>query len=163
MGTTGPQISEANRAHAQVLHERRELQNLDRALMRQIIEAIESLYLKPFALPYVGVLGKTTQQLPALLMGAYSYILPQELEMNHNKLALPYDATSEPFQILHDRFEEARTYSLDSNLLITDEQLINSGLVAPQNTGVLNRFIDLWTDKPAAEHVTWLAGIQTAF
>ena len=93
-------------------------------------------------------------------MGAYSYILPQELEMNREKLALPYDATSEPFQILLDRFEEARTYSLDGNLPITDAQLINSGLVALQNTGVLNRFIDLWTDKPAEDRVTWLSFIS---
>ena len=57
-------------------------------------------------------------------MGAYGYILPQELEMNSDKLTLPYDATSEPFQILLDQFKKAQTYSLDGNLPITDAQLI---------------------------------------
>jgi hypothetical protein len=63
--------------------------------------------------------------------------------MNSDKLTLPYDATSEPFQILLDQFKKAQTYSLDGSLPITDAQLINSGLVALQNMGVLNRFIDL--------------------
>jgi hypothetical protein len=78
------------------------------------------------------------------------------LERNYEQLAKPYDATGEPFQVLIKRFEDARTFAQDGNLPITDAQLINSGLVALKNTGVLDRFIDQWTDKPHNNRTTWL-------
>jgi hypothetical protein len=80
-------------------------------------------------------------------MQNYGHILPQELEQNREQLAKPYDATSEPLQILFDRFEEATIFVLDGGLSITDAQLINSGIVSLANTGVLERFIDQWNDK----------------
>jgi hypothetical protein len=153
---TGPIISEAHRAHAQALKERRECQNLDRALTRLIVEAIEPLFLKPLHQPYIGLLGKTTKEILAWLMSSYGRILPQELETNRELLAKPYDATSEPFQILLDRYEEARTVANDGKLAITDAQLINSGIVALQNTGVLDRIIDQWNDKNPNDRSTWI-------
>ena len=153
---TAAQIAEAHRTHAQELKARREFQNLDRALTRSIIENVEPLYLKPFHQPYIGLLGKTTKQILHALITTYGYIMPQELESNYAQLAKPYDATSEPFQILIERFEEARIFADDGQLPITDGQLINSGIVALKNTGVLDRFIDMWNDKPRADRDTWL-------
>lgn len=153
---TAPQIAEAHRAHSQELKIRREFQNLDRALTRIIIESIEALYLKPFHQPYIGLLGQSTKDILQKLIDAYGHILPHELERNYAQLAKPYDATQEPLQILIERFEDARTYAADGNLPITDAQLINSGLVALKNTGVLDRFVDQWTDKPVANRSTWL-------
>ena len=153
---TAPQIAEAHRAHNQQLKVRREFQNLDRALTRIIIESIEALYLKPFHQPYIGLLGQSTKDILQKLIDAYGHILPHELERNYGQLAKPYDATQEPLQILIERFEDARIYAADGNLPITDAQLINSGVVALKNTGVLDRFIDQWTDKPNADRSTWL-------
>ena len=153
---TGAQIAEAHRAHNQQLKSRREFQNLDRALTRIIIETVEALYLKPFHQPYIGLLGQSTKDIITKLIDTYGYILPQELARNYEQLNKPYDATQEPFQILIERFEDARTYANDGNLPITDAQLINSGLVALKNTGVLERFIDQWTDKPIPDRSTWL-------
>jgi hypothetical protein len=83
--------------------------------------------------------------------------MPQELEVNYAQLAKPYDATHEPFQILIEQYEEARIFAEDGQLPITtDGQLINSGTVALKNTGVLDRFIDLWNNKPRANRDTWL-------
>ena len=153
---TAAQIAEAHRTHAQALKARREFQNLDRALTRLIVENIEPLYLKPFHQPYIGLLGQTTKQILAVLITAYGYILPQELERNYNQLAKPYDATNEPLQIMIERFEEAQIFANDGQLPITDAQLINSGIVALKNTGVLDRFIDIWNDKPRNDRSTWL-------
>ena len=105
---------------------------------------------------YIGLLGQSTKDIITKLIDTYGYILPQELEHNYELLAKPYDATQEPFQVLIERFEDARTYASDGNLPITDAQLINSGLVALKNTGVFKRFIDQWTDKPMADRSTWL-------
>jgi hypothetical protein len=153
---TAAQIAKAHRTHSQALKARREFQNLDRALTRVIIEAIEPLYLKPFHGEYIGLLGKTTKQLLESLITSYGYILPQELEANYAQLSKPYDATQEPLQLLIERFEEATTFASDGQLPIAEGQLINSGIVALKNTGVLERFIDQWTDKPRADRSTWL-------
>ena len=153
---TGFQIAEAHRLHNQELKVRREFQNLDRALTRIIMESVDELYLKPFYQPYIGLLGKSTKEILDALIASYGYILPQELERNYEQLAKPYDATSEPLQVLIERFENTRTFANDGNLPITDAQLINSGVVALKNTGVLDRYIDQWTDKPMAERHTWL-------
>ena len=60
---TAPQIAEAHRAHNQQLKARREFQNLNVALMRIIIEAIEPLYLKPFYQKFIGLTGQTTKSI----------------------------------------------------------------------------------------------------
>jgi len=39
---------------------------------------------------------------------------------------------------------------------MTDATLINAGLVALINTGVLNRFVNMWKDKPLIQRNTWL-------
>ena len=153
---TAAQIAEAHRTHAQAVKARREFQNLDKALTRSIVDNIEPLYLKPFHQPYIGLLGQTTKQILASLIKTYGYILPQELERNYAQLAKPYDATNEPLQILIERFEEAQIFANDGQIPITDAQLINSGIVALKNTGVLDRFIDLWNDKAQADRSTWL-------
>ena len=150
------QIAEAHRVHNQLQKARNEFLNLDRALTRIILETVEHLYLEPFHRPYVALLGQSTKEIIEQLINTYGYILPQELERNYEQLAKPYDATGEPFQILIKQFEDARTYAQDGNLPITDAQLINSGLVALKNTGVLDRFIDQWTDKIPADRNTWL-------
>ena len=156
------QISEANRLHAEELKVRREFQNLDRALTRIVVNSIEPLYLKPFHVQHIGLLGKTTKQILTLLIQTYGHILPQELERNYAQLAKPYDATGEPFQVLIERFDEARIFAADGQLPISDAQVINSGIVALKNTGVLDRHIDIWTDKPSADRSTWIQ-FQTFF
>ena len=156
------QISEANRLHAEELKARREFQNLDRALTRILVNSIDPLYLKPFHVQHIGLLGKTTKQILTLLIRTYGHILPQELERNYAQLAKPYDATGEPFQVLIERFDEARTFAADGQLPISDAQVINSGIVALKNTGVLDRHIDIWTDKPPADRSTWTQ-FQTFF
>ncbi len=153
---TGPMITEAHRVHAQAVKERQECQNVDRALTRTIIEAVEPLFLKPFHRPYIGLLGQSTKSILELLMTNYGHILPHELEGNREALSKPYDATGEPFQVLIDRFEEARTFAQDGQLPITDAQLVNSGIVVLTNTGTLDRFIDQWNDKAPADRATWL-------
>jgi hypothetical protein len=153
---TAAQIAEAHRTHSLALKTRREFQNLDRALTRVLVDTIEPLYLKPFHGEYIGLLGKSTKQLLEALIASYGYILPQELEANYAQLSMPYDATQEPLQILIERFEEARTFASDGQLPIAEGQMINSGIVALKNTGVLERFIDQWNDKPRADRSTWL-------
>jgi len=153
---TAAQIAEAHRTHSLALKTRREFQNLDRALTRVLVDTIEPLYLKPFHEEYIGLLGKSTQQLLEALIASYGYILPQELEANYAQLSRSYDATQEPLQVLIERFEEARTFASDGQLPIAEGQMINSGIVALKNTGVLERFIDQWNDKPRADRSTWL-------
>jgi hypothetical protein len=150
------QIAAAHSAHNQKMKAHQEFVNLNNALTKIITESIEELYLKPFYRPYVGLTGRTTKDVIQLLLETYGYILPHELQRNQEQLNKPYDATSEPLQILIDRYEEARTFANDGKLPITDGILINAGIVTLKNTGVLERFIDQWTDKPANDRSTWL-------
>jgi hypothetical protein len=150
------QIAAAHNTHNQKTRAYKEFDALDRALKRLITDAIEPLYLKPFYRPYVGLVGQSTKTVIARLIETYGYILPQELQVNQAQLTKPYDATNEPLQVLIDRFEEARIFADDGNLPITDGTLINAGIVALKNTGVVERYIDQWTDKPGPERETWL-------
>ena len=87
------------------------------------------------------------------------------LEQNYAQLAkkLLHDATGEPFQVLIERFDEAQhTFAANRQLPISDAQVINSGIIALKNTGVLDQHIDIWTDKPLADRSTWIQ-FQTFF
>jgi len=111
------QIAAAHHGHTLAVKARQEFLNLDRALTRVIIEAVEPLYLKPFHQPHIGLMGQTVRDIMTKLIDAYGHILPQELQRNQDQLSKPYDATTEPFQVLIDRFEEARTFAADGDLL----------------------------------------------
>jgi len=128
------QINAAHHQHTLAVKARQEFLNLDRALTCIIIDAIEPLYLKPFHQPHVGLMGQSTRTIITKLINAYGHILPQELQRNQEQLTKPYDATSEPFQVLIDRFEEARTFAADSDLPMKECGARKGGLYSRSGT-----------------------------
>jgi hypothetical protein len=152
---TGPQIAEANRRYADDYKEYLETNNLDKALLRQITTTIEPVYLKPIYEPYVGLLNRTCHYTITWLIDNYGKLLPQDLTNNRLKLNEPYSA-ADPFQLLVERFQEAYQIAADGNLPISDADLINSGIVALEKTGTLDKLIDKWNDLPQADRSTWI-------
>jgi hypothetical protein len=104
-GLTGSQITEANRQYADQQKEFRESENLTAALRRQISRTIEPLYLAPLEDELLGLVGLSAQTILAWLITNYGAIMPQELTANRKKLDMPYNPTSEPFQVLTTRVQ----------------------------------------------------------
>jgi hypothetical protein len=154
-GLTGPQILEANRLFAEAQKERKEYLHLDAALVKQIANAIEPMYLQPLHQPYVGLLGLSAQTILAWMMQNYGAIMPQELTDNRRKLDASYNPTSEPFQILTSRVQQTREFASDGGLPISDAEAINASLAVLEASGVLERAIETWKEMPAAARTTW--------
>jgi hypothetical protein len=88
-------------------------------------------------------------------MANYGAIMPQELTDNRHKLDEPYNPSNEPCQIVTNRVQQARNFAADGGLTITDAEAINSTLGVLEESGVLERAIEVWRDKPTAERNTW--------
>ena len=76
---TAAQISEANRRFAEESKAHIEAQNLDKALIRLISQAISEIYLKPIYQPYVGLLNRTAYYVITWLITSYGRLLPHDL------------------------------------------------------------------------------------
>lgn len=152
---TAAQIAEINRRHTNDVKTFHEVQNLDRALVRLLSTSIDEIFLKPLHQPYVKLLNRTTKTILNWLITNYGRLLPQELAENRLQITKTW-TISEPFQVLIDRFQEAAQVAADGELPISDGDLINAGLVALTNTGVLERYIEKWNDLAAPDRATWI-------
>jgi hypothetical protein len=65
----------------------------------------------------------------------------------------PYNPSNEPFQIVTNRVQQAHNFAAVGG--ITDAEAINATLGVLEETGVLERAIEIWRDKPTAERNTW--------
>jgi hypothetical protein len=147
---TGPQILERNQLYAEAQKEQKEFDNLQKALVNQISTALEDLYIDPLRELYLGLSGLTARTVIAWLMANYGAIMPQELTDNRRKLDEPYNPSNEPFQIVTNRVQQARNFAADGGLTITDAEATNATLGVLEETGVLERAIEVWRDKPTA-------------
>jgi hypothetical protein len=146
---------EPNRLYAKAQKEQKEFDNLQKALVNQISTALEDLYIDPLLRePYLGLSRLTARTAIAWLMANYGVIMPQELTTNCHKLDEPYNPSNEPFQIVTNRVQQVRNFATDGGLTITDAEAINATLGVLEETGVLERAIEVWRDKPTAERNT---------
>jgi hypothetical protein len=161
-GLTSAQIAEAARQYAANHKDFQEYNNISSALRRQITRTIEPLYLAPLEDELTGLLGLTLQTIMVWLMTNYGAIMPSELTANRQRLDVPYNPTSEPFQVLTTRVQKARQFATDGGLPISEAEAINASLGALEASGVLERAIESWRDKPLLDRTTW-AQFKTHF
>ena len=159
-GMTGPQLTNANRINDEEKAEYFTYQNIQAALKKQIIHAVEPIFLQAVRAPYVGFANKTAYDLLKHLYDTYANISADDLENNDKNLREPWDPNS-PFQALVKQIKDAADYADHAGVPYSPEQIVTAAYNNVDNTGVFAMDCREWRNKPKANK-TW-ANFQTFF
>ncbi len=146
---TGAQITEANRQYDGNLAMHERYMAVQGALRKQILTAVNNLYLAALEDEDLGYIA-TPQAMLAHLNTEYGVLQPTEIEANRSKLSAPWNP-DDPIEDVFMRIRDAQRLALRVTEPITDGTAIRLTLIALEATGVLEIAIDEWRHKDEAD------------
>jgi hypothetical protein len=152
-GTTAAATGVLTRTHTEDLRNWKEYNNMQNALKKQVIDAIEPIYLRSLRNRHVGYANHTIRDLITYLIDTYGLITPIDLKKNNDLLNTAWDPNT-PFEYLVDQVEEAVEYADDGNQPFTAQQIINAAYTIVFNTGIFFEECKHWRLLPAVDK-TW--------
>jgi hypothetical protein len=142
-GATAAQITAATSQHKEDMREWREYNNVHNALKKQLLDAVDPIYLRALRNRHVGYANHTIRAILQHLIDAYGLITPIDLKKNNDMLNEPWDPNT-PFEHLIDQIEEAVEYADDGNQPFTVNQILNAAYTIVFNTGIFFEECKQW-------------------
>ena len=149
-GLTGPQIAEANRQYEAQKTEFHSYVNLQNALKKQLVGAIEPLYLQSLRQPYVGYANVTTFEMLRHLYETYADISADDLETNDVKMKEPWDP-NQPFEQLVKQIQDAIDMADHAGVPYTPQQIVNVAYNLVERTGMFEIDCRVWREREATD------------
>jgi hypothetical protein len=153
-GTSGAQITANNRAYDRTLATYRTYKQVDAALRKQIIQAVEPTFYSDLRDKVFGYTDISCIVFLNHLQTSYGTITAADLETNRNKLSEPWNP-EEPFKKLWDRIKTIRDLAEDGDRPLDDDTVMHLTLSALEQTGIYSHTICTWCDQPATNR-TWI-------
>lgn len=125
----------------------------DAALKKQLLAAVDDLYVSALKQDYVGYGRVTTLDLLNHLYSAYVDIHDAALRENQERMMAPWDPSS-PFETLIKQIEDAVDYADRGDNPFTPKQVVSAALHHIESTGLFEPEIKEWKAK-TAEEKTW--------
>ena len=147
-GRTGPQIAETNRLYEAQKHEFHSYVNLQNALKKQLIGAVEPLFLQAVRQPYVGYANITAYDMLRHLYDTYADISAEDLEENDRRLREQWDP-NQPFEQLIKQIQDAIDLADHAGVPYTAEQIINIAYNLVERTGIFEMDCRVWREQAA--------------
>ena len=122
---TAAQTGEVVRQHTEALRDWKEYTNMQSALKKQLIAAVDPIYLRAIRNRHVGFKNHSVRDILQHLLTSYGNITAIDLDKNMEAMKAPWDP-SQPFEVLIDQIEEAVTYADAGNQPFTDQQILNT-------------------------------------
>lgn len=129
--------------------------NVDTALKRQLIEAVDEIYLDEQRNRYTGYLTVSTQDLITHLLRRYGKITPGDLNRNNQRMAEPMDP-SVPIDLFFKRIDECIELASDAENPYSEKQVLQSAFFAVSASGLYTEACRKWK-KRADNTKTWNA------
>jgi hypothetical protein len=148
------------RRHTEKLREWKEYNTVQRALKKQLAQAIDKIYLEAHSDENVGYENVTIHTLIQYLFDEYGDITPLDLRANAKRLNEEWDP-NQPIQTLFSHIKAIQTYAQAGNRTFTDHQIVDAAYTTVYNTGLYFDDCDTWLDMPTANQ-TW-TNFQTHF
>ena len=152
-GLTGPQIANANRIYEEQKAEFHSYVNLQNALKKQLIAAVEPLFFQTIRQPYVGFANRTIRDMLRHLYATYADITADDLDENDKKMREPWDPNG-PFEGLIKQIKDAVELAEHAGVPYSQEQIVNTAYNLIERAGVVDLDCRKWRDRPAAQR-TW--------
>lgn len=146
-GTTAAITAIIVRNHEEAQRSWREYNNLHLALKKQIVNALEPLFLRSLKDRNVGFNNVTLRDMLTLLFRNYGQLTPIDLKENNDRMNTAWDPST-PFELLIDQIEESIQIADAGEQPYTQPQILNTAYSLIFNTGLFFDDCKVWNAKP---------------
>jgi hypothetical protein len=153
LGGSAAVIQEAVRQHAEDLCKWHEYVNVNQALKKQLIHAVEPIYLRALKNRNVGYNNRSLHTMLQFFFDNYGNITPMDLKANNDLINTAWDPNT-PFELLIDQIETCSDVAEAGSQPFTAAQILNTAYTLVYNTGFFFNDCKTWNRKPAANK-TW--------
>ena len=153
--STAIQITAINRAFDTAQSVYQAYVTVGNALKKQLLAAVEDIYICSLKQPYVAYGNVTVLQLLTHLYTTYARISPSDLAKNNLLMTRDYDANL-PIEFLFKQIEDATAYADRGGAPYTPVQTVNSAYALVFKTGIFTDDCKEW-QRLAAPDRTWIA------
>ena len=156
----GVGITNLNREIARDTHKEnvrvfREDVDVEKALLKQLVQAVPEVYIKPFRNQYSNAIDLPISTVLTSLFTTYGDIQDEILQENTEKLRERIFNISDPLVVLFNEIQELKALSIAADNEYTEKQLVNIGVHLIKNMNDFERGLETWIVKPAADR-TWV-------
>ena len=148
------QIAQRKQEHDESTRLFREVIGVERALIQQIVSAIEPKYLKALRNPITNKITKTIPEIFAYLFDTYGDVSPHELRMLTSQVEALTFPPNEPVDTVFTEIDELATIAELAKAPMSAQQKINMGYLLLQKVQVYNTALNKW-DQLATDEKTW--------
>lgn len=158
---TGPGITNFHREVARDNHKEqvnlsKEINLVEKQVLKQITKAVPEIYLKGFRDPNTKAINIPVRDLLHNLITTYGTVEDDELQRVHDDLKTKTFDISQPFVAMYNEVEDLKALSIAANNEYTETQLVNLGVRLIRNMAEFERALEDWLATPAANR-TWIA------
>ena len=160
--TFNPNLSYTAAHRDTIIREHKELRrlydlitNVDLALKKQLLEAVDQVYLVEKKHRYMGYFHVTTKELLDHLMQRYGNITPLARKQNKNRMEEPMD-TSQPIDVYFQRIDDCLQFAVDATTPFSQEQTMETVYYAVSASGLYTDGCKAWR-KRNQNTKTWVA------
>ena len=158
--STQQQRAEINNTYKRDLHNFTECTNLQQALRKQLINALDPMYLEPLRDRNTGFAHIPLRDMLTHLFTNYGQITRKDLQDNMKTLSEPYDVNT-PMETLFNTYKDCQDYAEAGEHPLNEQQIIDAAYTAIYDTGYYFDDCDDWDALPSAQQ-TWTR-FQTHF
>ena len=153
-GTPHYMRSEMRNDHKEECRVAREAQNVRRALTKQLVEAVPTLYLQRFRNNVTNTFTDPVHVMLDYLFATYGDITPDELHSEKDKLEQKVFDIQQPLILLYNEVEELVELANAAHRPFTATQVVDLGVKLIRNMCDFKTGLTNWFARPTAEH-TW--------
>jgi hypothetical protein len=154
-GTTGPMIAAMREAHNEQLRIFREVEGVEKALLQQIVKAVDAPYLAALRDRASNSLRGPVYQVIDHLQTVYGRVSPQMLENREQELRTMLYNAKFPIDIVFNAVEDFVDFAVLGQQPVTQRQTIAKAYVIINKTSRFKQAITEWNRKPDLQK-TWI-------
>ena len=148
---TGPVISQLNRQFSEDLRVYREVADIKKALVKQIVAAVDPTYLKTLRNDDSHSITHSIPEILAYLFRRYGRVTPDKLNKKELEVRSFVYSLQEPLVTLFDQVEDLRKLGDAAQMPYTAPQILNFGIQLIRNTHDFQDALKSWFSKSNAD------------
>jgi len=152
-GTTA-QINATRDAWAASHHEFELCQATEKALVAQVIDAIDTIYLRALLNRATGQYSSSIRELMTHLFTTYGQLTPQQVKAKEAEVHNLHFDISQPVDIIFNAIDDLSALATHANSPMTQQQMIDIAYVIFARQSVLQQDLRAWKRTPLADR-TW--------
>jgi hypothetical protein len=147
---TGPQITEINRVYTAALAEMVEYRKIHQLLKKQILDAIDPLFLAVLEDGAMGFADVSAAALVTHLTTKYGKLTGDAKDANTASLDLPWNP-DDPLETIWTRLAAIKLIAFDAGQPIPDDLIVRKTLHVIEKTGIFDDYARRWRERPEAD------------